>query len=206
MKILHYTLGLPPQRSGGLTKYATDLMLRQSGTHQVSLLYPGRMLFFSKERSIRSNPTYENIAVYELCNPVLVPLLYGVSNPQDIVTDKKQLLPEVMEWFCQKVNPDIFHIHTWMGMPIELIAFLKEKRVKIVYTTHDYYGLCPKANFINEQQMLCFAMHDEVCRRCNNDAPSSFFLRVRNSRIVLHLKNNRLLRRLLLYSSFIFFL
>lgn len=30
MKILHYNLGLPPYRSGGLTKYSTDLMIEQS--------------------------------------------------------------------------------------------------------------------------------------------------------------------------------
>ena len=27
MRVLHYTLGFPPYRSGGLTKYALDLML-----------------------------------------------------------------------------------------------------------------------------------------------------------------------------------
>ena len=29
MKILHYTLGLSPYRSGGLTKYTQDLILAQ---------------------------------------------------------------------------------------------------------------------------------------------------------------------------------
>ena len=29
MKILHYFLGFPPYRSGGLTKYAFDLMTAQ---------------------------------------------------------------------------------------------------------------------------------------------------------------------------------
>lgn len=29
MKILHYSLGLPPYRTGGLTKFATDLMEQQ---------------------------------------------------------------------------------------------------------------------------------------------------------------------------------
>jgi len=40
MKILHYSLGLFPYRTGGLTKYATDLMLEQSkDKHEVHLLY-----------------------------------------------------------------------------------------------------------------------------------------------------------------------
>ena len=46
MNILHYTLGLPPYRSGGLTKYSLDLMLEQiSEGHTLSLLYPSDLTF-----------------------------------------------------------------------------------------------------------------------------------------------------------------
>ena len=41
MKILHYTLGFQPQRTGGLVKYAEDLMLEQIAQgYQVAALYP----------------------------------------------------------------------------------------------------------------------------------------------------------------------
>ena len=42
MKILHYSLGLPPYRAGGLTKYCMDLMkVQQEAGHQVEMRWPG---------------------------------------------------------------------------------------------------------------------------------------------------------------------
>ena len=50
MRILHYSLGLPPYRSGGLTKYCTDLMVEQAKSNdEIFLLFPGRMNFIKKD-------------------------------------------------------------------------------------------------------------------------------------------------------------
>ena len=44
MRILHYALGFPPWRTGGLTKYCVDLMLTQKEQgYEVALLWPGRI-------------------------------------------------------------------------------------------------------------------------------------------------------------------
>lgn len=48
MRILHYTLGLPPFRSGGLTRYASDLMEEQTKHNEVFHLYPGKVDFLIK--------------------------------------------------------------------------------------------------------------------------------------------------------------
>ena len=53
MKILHYTLGFHPQRTGGLVKYAEDLMLEQIAQgHQVTVLYPGNIRLLSNKEGI----------------------------------------------------------------------------------------------------------------------------------------------------------
>ena len=40
MRILHYTLGFQPYRSGGLVRYVSDLMLAQASMgHNVFALY-----------------------------------------------------------------------------------------------------------------------------------------------------------------------
>ena len=42
MKILHYSLGFPPYRTGGLTKFNYDLMIEQvKEGNDVALLWPG---------------------------------------------------------------------------------------------------------------------------------------------------------------------
>ena len=53
MKILHYALGFPPYRTGGLTKYCIDLMLTQAEQgHEVALLWPGRITIVKKKPEI----------------------------------------------------------------------------------------------------------------------------------------------------------
>ena len=53
MKILHYTLGFPPLRSGGLVTYANDIMQEQINKgHTVYALYPANQFIFSKRRFV----------------------------------------------------------------------------------------------------------------------------------------------------------
>ena len=54
MKILHYALGFPPYRSGGLTKFCVDLMVQQAKEgHSVAMIWPGQMGFINKQVAIR---------------------------------------------------------------------------------------------------------------------------------------------------------
>ena len=187
MRILHFTLGLPPNRSGGLTKYATDLMLAQKLNGDiVSLLFPGDYRFWRLPKiKIIKDELYKGVEVYQLKNPTPVPLLHGVSCPSDIHSPSQKLTKKDLEKFYSALQPDVFHIHTFMGLPIELLVFLKEKGVKIVLSAHDYYGLCPKVNFINEKEEVCFTPNGINCALCNSQSPSSLFLRLRNSKYLL---------------------
>jgi glycosyltransferase involved in cell wall biosynthesis len=75
-----------------------------------------------------------------------------------------------------------------MGLPIEFLQCLKDQNVKIVFSSHDYYGLCLKVNFINEKGILCKKPSGENCARCNQNSPNATFLRIRNAEIILHHK------------------
>lgn len=82
MKILHYTLGLPPYRTGGLTKYSIDLMKSQvSKGQQVFLIFPGRFTI-SKQTKITHSSIFEGIQVFEIINPLPVSLLGGINEPE----------------------------------------------------------------------------------------------------------------------------
>lgn len=194
MRILHYSLGLPPARSGGLTRYATDLMTAQCGRHQVSLLYPGRWQPFGGRVRVRRGKDYGDVAVYELINPLPVPLSYGVREPGGFLQAKK-LDRASLEAFYEQVRPDILHLHTWMGLPAGVLDFLKEKGVKVLFTTHDYYGICPHFSLVDAAGAPCEGPEAGRCAACNSSAPSSAWLRLRGSRLALRLKEWRLLRK-----------
>lgn len=191
MNILHYTLGLPPYRSGGLTKYATDLMQSQSESGDtVTLLYPGDYTFWRLPKiKIVKNEVSNNIYIYEIKNPAPVPLLHGVGNPNDILNGQNELSEIDLNQFYNETVPDVFHIHTLMGLPLNLLEFLKTKGVKVVYTSHDYYGLCLKVNFINKEGLFCTTPGGNECANCNTDAPKSLFIRLRNSKYFLKYKS-----------------
>ena len=54
MRILHYFLGFPPYRTGGLTKYAFDLMQAQvEDDHIVIALGPGQIGIFNHRVDIK---------------------------------------------------------------------------------------------------------------------------------------------------------
>ncbi|PWK92659.1 hypothetical protein B0H50_13418 [Hallerella porci] len=75
MRVLHYILGFPPMRSGGLTKYAIDLMHAQKLLgHDVFAIYPGNPSLFSWKISIYNEGLCCGIPSYKIRNALLLPL------------------------------------------------------------------------------------------------------------------------------------
>jgi len=195
MKILHYTLGLPPYRSGGLTKYSTDLMLEQvKSGHQVSLLYPGQINFLQKQ-GIKKNKIYKNIQVYELINPLPVSLLGGVANPLSFMS--KPVNEYMYINFLSQLKPDIIHIHTFMGIHSEFIDSAKKLGTKIIYSSHDYYGICPKVNLLDFKNKVCEDYENgEKCIACNTQSYSKLMIMVMQSHLYKNFKNSSSIKKL----------
>lgn len=143
MKILHYTLGFPPKRSGGLVKYAMDVMneeIRQG--HEISVLYPGGLSFLRKNMYIKQENGPLN--KYELVNSLPLAIFGGIKSPKDFMISVPD---KIFEDFLKKVRPDIIHVHTLMGLPKEFFEVANKMKIKIIYTTHDYFGLAPNPTF-----------------------------------------------------------
>lgn len=187
MRIVHYTLGIYPKRTGGLNRYATSLMMEQASEHEVSVITPGSWKPWNNNVSIRYNGNKWEIKCYELSNTLPLPLLYGIKKPQDFI--KKEIDIDAFENFINTVKPEVFHLHTLMGMPDTVLKFFKEHGVKIVYTSHDYFGICPKVNLINQNGVLCEGPTPERCAICNKKTPSTLFLRIRNSEVAFKIRD-----------------
>ncbi len=143
MNILEYTLGLPPYRRGGLPKYSLDLarQLSSNNNNNVYLMYPGAMSFWKKKLSFRLKKSNEKFQIIELLDPLPVSLGLGISDelPYMEARDVTKITQLLMD-----LKIDVVHFHTFMGVPLELLRAIKQLKIKMVYTTHDFYGLCPK--------------------------------------------------------------
>jgi len=190
MKILHYSLGIPGFRSGGLTKYSIDLMIEENKTgNDVFLLYPGEMKK-SKKSFIKEDKIYNGIKVFELINPLPVPLTNGVSEPDLYYVDRLEFKSYFKNWIG-KEKFDIVHIHTLMGLPIEFVDAIKELGIKIVYTTHDYYGICPKVNLVRCDGSICNDNTDySACYNCCKNGLSYNKIKIMQSKLYRNVKKS----------------
>lgn len=195
MKILHYTLGLPPYRSGGLTKYSTDLIIKQvSDSHRVSVLFPGQ-LTLSRKTSINISNGFLGAKVYEIINPLPVSLLGGIVDPMKYM--KKVYSEDVYYTFLTDVKPDIIHIHTLMGIHKAFFIAAKQLKIKMVFSTHDYFGICPKVNLIDYNGEICTDNEKgNKCVTCNQNAYSLPLIYLMQSKTYRLLKDNTMIKKL----------
>lgn len=197
MRILHYSLGFPPYRSGGMTKFCMDLMKQQSANgHQVALLWPGQMRFIFKKifvedkGFIEENGIISNIRNFELINPLPIPYDEGIKNPSEYMRDGGY---EVYERLLDSYRPDIIHIHTLMGIHKTFFLLAKRESIKLVFTAHDFFPICPKVTLFRHGE-VCKSMKSCLeCGICNTTAlnintikclQSSFYRNIKNLHII----------------------
>ncbi|MBN6047601.1 glycosyltransferase [Streptococcus thermophilus] len=145
MKILHYTIGFAPERTGGLVGYATDLMQEQVNIgHDVYALYPASQFLFGKKIKVKKAGNLGEIKRYKLINSLPLALFGGIASPSDFMQscDSSRYLN-----FLKELKPDVIHIHSLIGLHKEFLEVAKDLNIKTVYTTHDYYGLAPLPSF-----------------------------------------------------------
>ena len=128
-----------------------------------------------------------------MTNPLPVSLTFGNSANCSKYYERRDKLN--MERFISSFNPDVVHLHTIMGLPIEFLQILKKKGIKIVYTTHDYYGLCPKILKSDALRLLEKSSCSYDCLLCN-DGPSLFKIKIMQSHFYQKFKESSLIKKI----------
>lgn len=198
MKILHYALGFPPYRSGGLTKYCVDLMVQQAKEgHDVSMLWPGTMKIFSKKTFIkRRGDVYLQhfyIKNFEIINPLPVSYDEGIV---EFLEFMKDVGVEPYEKLLENFQPDIIHIHTLMGIHKGFFDAAKERNIRVVFTAHDFFPICPKVTLFYKGKICSRAKSCENCAECNSAALSLTKIKILQSPLYRKMKDNCLVKRM----------
>lgn len=194
MKILHYSLGFPPYRSGGLTKFCVDIMEEQHRLgHEVALLWPGEMLFWSKKTRIRQNNDVNGIRSYEIINPLPVSYDEGIKNIDAFTNPGNSSCYEI---FLENIKPDVVHIHTLMGLHSSFLNACKDIGIKLIFSAHDFYPICPKVTMFRKGHVCDGVSNCEDCPECNSTGLNIWKIKLLQSRMYRGLKNTKLLKRL----------
>lgn len=193
MKILHYALGFPPYRTGGLTKFCMDLMLTQKQQgHTVGLLWPGEINPLKKQGIHRGKP-WNEIENYEIINPLPVALDEGVADVKPYMDSGNAY---VFEEFLKNNAPDVLHIHTLMGFHKEILEAAKKLGIKTVFTSHDYYGICSKVTLFRDGAVCENDNGCADCVKCNMSGLSQKKIMLMQSPLYRTLKNTRIVKAL----------
>ncbi len=173
--------------NGGMIKYALDLIQgeKQSG-HTVVMLIPGNFTYFRRDQTRIVKSRWDEKECYRIINPLPVS---GGKGVEDISELTKKGNKEVYMKFLETLKPDIIHIHSFMGLHITFLEAAYQLRIPVVYTTHDYYGICPKAILLRGDKQ-CTVTDGVHCHECMETFYSTRKLRWHHSVLYEILKNN----------------
>lgn len=188
LRILHYIHGLPPVRGGGLIKYALDLAEGELELgNDVQLLLPGN---FSAERIRQTkivSRRWDKFFCHYIINPL--PVTGGVRvSETECLLDKGD--SKVYSAFLLKLHPDIIHVHSLMGMHLAFVQEANRLNIPLVFSSHDYYGLCPKTNLFKDEKM-CTMQNWDRCAQCLDVSVSKKKLQRKHSDVYRMIKGNK---------------
>lgn len=198
MRILHYALGFPPYRSGGLTKFCMDLMEQQAKEgHIVGMIWPGEIKFVGKKVAVKKhndvNLHNQRIQSFEVVNPLPVSYDEGIA---DFGAFTKDAGRAAYDNLFLEVNPDVIHIHTLMGLHKSFLQAAKEKGIRLVFTAHDFFPICPKVTLFRHGA-ICNCVRDcENCGVCNATALGLNKIKILQAPIYRELKDSEIVKRI----------
>lgn len=198
MKILHYALGFPPYRSGGLTKFCVDLMVQQTREgHHVAMLWPGKIGLINKKTAIKRHKNVElngkSIDSFEIVNPLPVPFDEGIADITAFTADAET---GVYDELMASYKPDVVHIHTFMGLHKSFLMAAKKRKIRMVFTAHDFFPICPKVTMFQQGAICGDAKSCKGCGVCNTTSLSLKKIQILQSPIYRNLKDSVIVKKL----------
>ena len=193
MNILQYSLGIYPSRQGGLVRYSTDLAKQLSRNDNIFYLMPGKLGIIDKKVSIKKIDQKNRFKLFAIDNAHPIPLFSGVTDVE-LYTKKTDIA--IFSTFLKDNHIDIVHIHSLMGLHLELLQAAKILKIPVFFTTHDFYGICLATTLFKDGCVCDNTEINEKCLKCSQNAHSYIKLAIGQSQIYKRLKNNTLISRI----------
>ena len=120
MKILEYTLGLPPFRRGGLPRYSTDLSEELAKENRVYLMYPGQINPYSKKIKLtKLLILFSQIALF-----IFIILIWQILADKELINTFITSSPrDIIKTLITLYQDNNLFIHIWITIKETLISF-----------------------------------------------------------------------------------
>lgn len=158
--------------------YARDLAYEQINKgNNLIMLMPGKYKANSNKSEIKYFRKSENLHIYQIING-LPASAGGVRNPEILMHNVPN---NNYKKFLEGKKIDIVHVHSLIGLPREFILEAKELKIKTIFTTHDYYGICPQIKLYKYNDRHCISYSQGMeCIKCNQNSNENLDIKRRN--------------------------
>lgn len=173
-----------------MVKYALDLAkTEQKLGHRMSILYPGT-IYKRNSTHVRIKKAKEisNMEAYVILNPLPIPLASGIK---DCAWYASQEGYSAYLEFLKAHRPDVIHVHSLMGIHESFFEAANHLGIRLVYTSHDYFGLCPTTT-LQMRGEVCAQTDWSACAFCCQHAFSAAHLILDQSVLVQKTLQTRL--------------
>lgn len=93
-------------------------------------------------------------------------------------------------------QPDVIHVHTLMGLHKNFIEVAKDKKIRLVFTAHDFFPICPKVTMFRQGAVCDSVQTCESCGVCNATVLSLNKIKILQSPIYRKLKDSKVVKKL----------
>lgn len=161
MRILQVVHDFLPNVTGGTEIYTYTLSKELSKHHDVHLFFKDMEIDKDFKRGhfdglpfLAVNPSkYLKKSTY-----------FNLIKSRIYFTNNNKRINKLFKKLITEFKPEIIHFQHLIGLSMNLVNVAYKYKIPIVFTAHDYWLLCPKAHFINNNNVLC--INDGNRRKC----------------------------------------
>lgn len=161
--------------------------------NQVALLWPGQIEILGRKNRIKRHKSVDGIGNFEVINPTPVSYDEGIVEISAFTVEGDE---RVYESFLENMKPDVIHVHTMMGLHRSLLTAAKRLGIRIVFTTHDFFPICPKVTMFRDEMVCPDADSCGSCPQCNVTALSLRKIEMLQSPLYRALKDSDAVKKL----------
>jgi glycosyltransferase involved in cell wall biosynthesis len=156
MKILKIIHGYPPQYNAGSEVYSQSICDELCKENEV-FVFTREENPYQPDFSIRKENAKNNLT------------LFYVNMAQGKDGFKHKVIDEKLSEIVAEIRPDVAHVGHLNHLSTGIVKVLKEMKIPIVFTLHDFWLMCPRGQFLQrnfgnqDHLQLCNGQEDRKC-------------------------------------------